>query len=193
MALTRKMLKGMGLSDEQIDTIIEGHDETVTALKNERDGYKAEAEKAGTYKRERDEAQTALDAAKGDTDWKAEYDRLKADTEARETGRRVKDAYRQLLKAEKVDDDMLDSVMDVTKFDDMKLDKDGALKDADKLAEGIRSRWAKFIVTEGTRAPLTKTPPTGGKTTRTKEEIMGIKDTAERQKAIAENHELFGF
>lgn len=27
----------------------------------------------------------------------------------------------------------------------------------------------------------------------TKEEIMKIKDTTERQKAIADNHELFGF
>ena len=35
MALTRKMLKGMGLTEEQIDTIIEGHDETVAALKDQ--------------------------------------------------------------------------------------------------------------------------------------------------------------
>ena len=36
-------------------------------------------------------------------------------------------------------------------------------------------------------------PPKTGKATKTKEEIMAIKDTAERQAAIAENHEAFGF
>ena len=29
MALTRKLLKGMGLTDEQVDTIIEAHSDTV--------------------------------------------------------------------------------------------------------------------------------------------------------------------
>ena len=33
MALTRKLLKGMGLTDEQVDTIIEAHVETVDSLK----------------------------------------------------------------------------------------------------------------------------------------------------------------
>lgn len=33
MALTRKLLKGMGLTDEQVDTIIEAHTDTVDGLK----------------------------------------------------------------------------------------------------------------------------------------------------------------
>lgn len=32
MALTRKLLKGMGLTDEQVDTIIEAHTDTVDGL-----------------------------------------------------------------------------------------------------------------------------------------------------------------
>ena len=32
MALTRKLLKGMGLTDEQVDTIIEAHADTVDGL-----------------------------------------------------------------------------------------------------------------------------------------------------------------
>ena len=35
MGLTRKALKAMGLSEEQVDSIIEAHTEVVTALKEE--------------------------------------------------------------------------------------------------------------------------------------------------------------
>lgn len=47
MALTRKSLKAMGLTDEQVDGVIEAHTETVEALKNQRDTYKADAEIPG--------------------------------------------------------------------------------------------------------------------------------------------------
>lgn len=192
MALTRKMLKGMGLTEEQIDTIIEGHDETVTALKEERDDWKEKAGKAEGYKSERDRLQQQVDDAKNGTDWKAEYDKLKADTEAKETITKVKRAYRTLLKDGSIDPDVIDSIMEATNFDGIKLEKDGTLHDADKLTEGIKSRWGKFVVTESAKPTPTPTPPAGGKTTRTREEIMAIKDTKERQKAIADNHELFG-
>ena len=45
MALTRKLLKGMGLTDEQVDTIIEAHTDTVDGLKADVTRYKADAEK----------------------------------------------------------------------------------------------------------------------------------------------------
>ena len=159
MALTRKMLKGMGLTEEQIDTIIEGHDETVSALKDKITDLTDKASQAEALKKERDDLQKKVDAAETGTDWKAEYDKLKADTEAKETATKLKAAYKQLLKDAKVDEDMIDSILDVTKFDGMKLDKDGSLHDADKLTEGITSRYAKFIVTEGEKTPPVKTPP----------------------------------
>lgn len=193
MALKRSMLTGMGLTEEQVAAIIEGHDETVKGLKDQIDALKDKADAADALKKERDDLKKQIEDAKGGTDWKAEFDRLKADTEAKESLAKVKAAYKKLLKEAKVDDDVLDTVMDATSFDGMKLDKDGSLKDADKLTEGINSRWGKFVVTEGTKAPPTKTPPAGGKVGKTKDEIMAIKDTKERQDAIAENHELFGF
>ena len=45
MALTRKALKAMGLTDEQVDSIVEMHVETTDALKEQRDAFKADAEK----------------------------------------------------------------------------------------------------------------------------------------------------
>ena len=44
MALTRKLLKGMGLTDEQVDTIIEAHTDTVDGLKDQISTYKADAD-----------------------------------------------------------------------------------------------------------------------------------------------------
>lgn len=197
MALTRKMLKGMGLTEEQIDTIIEGHDETVSGLKDKITDLTDRANQADALKKERDDLQKKLDDASGGTDWKAEYDRLKADTEAKETASKVKAAYRKLLKAEHIDEDMLDTVMDVTKFDGMVLNKDGELRDADRLSEAIKSRWAKFIVTESTKSTPTLTPPAGQPKAMTREEIYAKDEkgryklsTEQRQKALVEHPEL---
>ena len=54
MALTRKMLKAMGIEDEKIDQIIDEHAESVNALKAQRDEFKEAADKADGYKKELD-------------------------------------------------------------------------------------------------------------------------------------------
>jgi len=193
MALKRELLKGMGLTDEQQTAIIDAHIETVDGLKEKITKLEAEAGKAK-------ELQKELDAMKSGTDWKAEHDKLKKDfdeykktTEAKETATKVKAAYRGLLKDANVDEKRFDAILRATDLSGMKLDKDGKLENADKLTEAIKADWSDFVVTARTRGADIKTPPTGGKATRTKEEIMAIKDTGERQQAIAENHELFGF
>ena len=192
MALTRKMLKGMGLSEEQIDTIIEGHDDTVQALKSQIADLTDKANASDALKKERDDLKKQIEEAKSGTDWKAEFDKLTADIEAKETRSKLKSAYKALLKAEKIDERDHDLILAGTDFAAMKLDKEGKLANADKLAEAIREKYADRIVTEGKKATPTKTPPEGGKVTRTRDEIMAIKDTAERQRAMAENPNLFG-
>lgn len=70
MSLSRKFLAGMGIEDKQIESIIEAHSDTVTALKNERDGYKEKAELVPDLQRQ-------LEEAKADTslkDLQAKYD-----------------------------------------------------------------------------------------------------------------------
>ena len=71
MALTRKLLKGMGLTDEQVDTIIEAHTDTVDGLKADVSKYKSDAEKlAGVEK--------ALNDLKamGDGGYKEKYEKV---------------------------------------------------------------------------------------------------------------------
>lgn len=69
MALTRKLLKGMGLTEEQVETIIDAHTETVDGIKKERDTYKADALKLPTV----EEELSTLKAA-GDDGYKAKYE-----------------------------------------------------------------------------------------------------------------------
>lgn len=51
MALTVKMLKGLGLTDEQREAVLEEHARTVDEIKVERDRLKKDAEKLITSKR----------------------------------------------------------------------------------------------------------------------------------------------
>lgn len=193
MAFTRTFLKTMNLTDEQISAIMEEHVAVTDALKKQRDDYKAEADKLP-------EALKELDAVKGGEDYKAKWESehksfedYKAQIKAEADLNKVKAAYRKLLMDEKISDKRLDAVIRLTDFGKMTLDKDGNLENADQLREGIRSEWGDYIATTRTEHERVATPPAVGKSTPTKEEILAIKDTGERQKAISENHELFGF
>ena len=61
MALTRKSLKAMGLTDEQVDSIIEMHTETVDGLKADIAKYKGDAEKLPGVQRKLDDLEPAGD------------------------------------------------------------------------------------------------------------------------------------
>lgn len=194
MALTRKSLKAMGLTEEQVDSIIELHLEVKNDLEEQLKNYKADALKLPTVQKELDELK------KGDgKDWKAKYDAEKAahdktknDYAAKETAAKVRDAYRELLKEAGVADKYLDTVLKVTNMSGMKLDKDGKLEGAEDLSKSTKTEWADFIQTTTTSGAKVPTPPTntGGKY-NSRDEIMKIKDTTERQAAIAANLELF--
>lgn len=220
MALTRRFLTTLGIEEDKVEEIITAHSETVTALKKERDDakteaegfkadadkYKAEAEKVpGLQKEVADLTKTAeengenawkvrYDAMKEERDnLKAEFDNFKNEASAKETAAKKDKAFRALLKEVGVSDKRIDAVVRVTKLDNIELDDEGNIKDVDKQKEAIKTDWADFIPTEKEVGAETATPPanTGGR--KTKEEIDAIEDTSERQKAMLENHDLFGF
>lgn len=196
MAMTRKELKMAGMNEEQIDFVIEKHTETVDGLKSEIAKYKADALKLLDVQKELD------DLKKGDgEDYKAKYeaekaahDKTKSDYEAKETAAKVKEAYRAMLKEAGVAEKYLATVLKATDLSAVKLDKDGKIEGADKLTESAKTEWADFISVTKTEGAKVDTPPknNGGKY-GSKAEIMKIKDTAERQKAISENPQLFGY
>ena len=198
MGFSRKMLKAMNIEEEKIEQIIDAHSETVDALKADRDAYKENAAKLAAVQKELDELK-----AKGDDGYKAKYeaekaahDALKADIAAKETKKAKTDAYRELLKGANIDEKRIATILraEAPTIDKIELDADGKIKNAEQYTESIKSDWADFIVTQSAKGTNTATPPANGgaASTKTKEDILKIKDAGERQKAIAENPTLFG-
>ena len=64
MSLTRKSLKAMGLTDEQVDSIIEMHTDTVDGLKEQVNTYKADAEKLPNVQKELDDLKAMGDGGR---------------------------------------------------------------------------------------------------------------------------------
>lgn len=156
MALTRKFLAAMGIEADKIDEIITAHTETVDALKEERDTYKADAEKLPGVQKDLDDANRKLaeaeEADKKDK-WKVkhdalkeEYDEYKAGIESEKTKQKKSDAYRELLKEAGISEKRLAAVLRVTDLDKIELGEDGKFKDADKLKESIKEEWPEFIM-----------------------------------------------
>lgn len=193
MALTRRALKAMGIEEEKIDEIISMHSETVDGLKADVAKYKADADALPDVQKELND----LKASGGDweekyTNVKKEFDDYKAEQAGKEAKVAKEAAYRELLKTAGVDEKRIETVMKVTNLDDIKM-ADGKIKDADTLAEGIKTEWADFIPSDGGKNPVKVDTGVkiGGGSPVTKESIMKIKDASQRQKAIAENIALF--
>ena len=200
MALTRKLLKGMGLTDEQVDTIIEAHTDTVDGLKSDLSKYKTDAEKLSDVQKELDELK-----AKGDDGWKEKHDRLKEefdqyknDVQAKETKAAKEAAYRAILKDANLSEKGIEKAIKYAEWDKIELEADGKLKDANDHIKAVREEWAEYVTTTTTTGAKTSTPPANnGGAKLTKAEIYARDEhgryklsTAERQKALAENPEL---
>lgn len=177
---------------EKAQKIMDGHITVVDGLKDERDSFKEQAEKAADLQKQLD------DQANGEN-WQEKYEKehqafedfkkqQAADAEAAE----VRAAFRKLLVGEGISEKRIDSILKVTDFSQMKRDKDGNLEGEDALKESINKEWGEFKTTVTEKGATVEKPPQMAKPTKTREEILAIKDTAERQKAIAENLQLFG-
>ena len=194
MALTRKLLKGMGLTEEQIDSIIDAHTDTLEGLQSKVKSLEADAAKLKDVQKE-------LNDLKGGKDWKAEHDKVKkelddyrAEQQGKELSAKKRAAYKAMLEKGNIDPDLIETILkaDRDRIESIELDGD-TVKNENKLAEDIKADWGKFVTTTVKKGVNNAKPPKSeGGGTMTKDEIMAIKDTAQRQAAIAENHELFG-
>lgn len=197
MALTRKILKGMGLTDEQVDTIIEAHTDTVDGLKSEVSKYKADAEKLPTVQKELDDLK-----AKGDDGWKEKHDKVKKDfddykngVESEKSKAAKEKAARAYFEGKNIIGKSLELAMRASAAEIAGLELDGEkIKDTAVLDGLVAGDLAALVGSTVVRGNNPANPPAnnGSGSTKTKEDILNIRDGVERRKAMAENPHLFG-
>ena len=192
----RKWLAGVIRNDElspeeKEQQIMDAHIGVTDGLKDRIDTLKAEADKVP-------DLQKQLDSKDGE-DYKAKYEKEHADfeefkkqTERDAEASKVRSAFRKLLIEEKISEKRLDSIIKLTDFSKMKLDKDGNLEGVEDIRKMISDEWGDFRTTVTERGADVEKPPHTNNGGMSKEEILKIQDTSARQKAIAENLNLFG-
>lgn len=190
MALTRKMLKGMGLTDEQVDAIIEGHTESLNAVKPQPQSEPKPKDKG------KSEANTS-----NEDEWKTKYEQLVAENAAKETRSNKEKALKALLDSEesKFSDKGKSRILKYADFDSIELDSSGNVKGGKKLLNDLAEEWSEYVTTTETQGTETHGKDGAGSaggnasggTKMTREEILKITDSAARQKAIMDNPDAF--
>lgn len=193
MALTRKLLKGMGLTDEQVDTIIEAHTDTVDGLKADVTRYKADAEKLPGIQKQLDDLKAA-----GDGGYKEKYEKehsafetYKSNVTAKESKAAKEKAVRAYFESKNITGANLDLAMRGCGEEMAALELDGEKIKDTKSLDALVDGTYKGLVSKQTVRVDTGARFNGGGKPMTKDEIMQITDRAERRAAIAANMDLF--
>lgn len=193
MALTRKALKAMGLTDEQVDSIVEMHTDTVDGLKEK---IRIAEEKAADY----DEVKKQLEASKGGKDYKSEYDKLKGefdkykkDVTEKEVAAAKTKAGRAYFESKGIKGGNLEIAMRGAKDEISALELDGdKIKDTKALDALIAGDYKGLIVSESTKGADPVNPPAGGGSVLKSRAEIYAKDEKGRYKmdAIQRQQEL---
>ena len=162
MALTRKSLKAMGLTDEQVDSIIEMHTDTVDGLKEQVNTYKADAEKLPNVQKELDDLK-----AIGDGGYKDKYEKehkafedYKADVTAKESKAAKEKAVRAYFESKNITGSNLDLAMRGCGEEMAALVMDGdKIKDTASLDALIDGAYKSLVYTEHTQGANPANPP----------------------------------
>ena len=200
MGLTRKGCKAMGLTEEQIDFIMDGHAETVDGLKEK---LKAAEENAGKL----DGVQKELDALKanGGDDYEAKFEKATKDLEdfkktvAAEKEQAARErAARAYFESKNITGTNLDIAMRAAEREIAALELDGdKIKDASTLDALTSGTLAGLVKTTAVVGAHVATPPAGTAAKMTKADIYKKDDkgryvysTEQRQRYLAENPEI---
>lgn len=174
MALTRKMLKAMGIEEDKAEEIIGAHVETVDALKKERDDLRSRAEGAEELQKQLDDLKARAEDEDGyeekyQSEHKA-FEDFKAKVKADEGEREKRGLYRELLLKAGVDAKRVDSVLKVSDLSGLSV-KDGKLEGEDEAVEAIKRDWGDFIAKKTVEGAGVATPPKQGGSAVTKEQF----------------------
>ena len=162
MALTRKLLKGMGLTDEQVDTIIEAHTDTVDGLKADVSKYKSDAEKLAGVEKELNDLK-----AMGDGGYKEKYEKehsafetYKSDVKAKESKAAKEKAVRAYFESKNITGANLDLAMRGCGEEMAALEMDGEkIKDTKILDALVDGTYKGLVSTTQTKGANPANPP----------------------------------
>ena len=169
----------MGLTDEQVDTIIEAHTDTVDGLKGDITRYKADAEKLPGVQRELDDLKAA-----GDGGYKDKYEREHSDFEtykAAVSAREAKAAKERAVKAYFESKNIVGANLELAmrgcgeELAALELDGD-KIKDArslDALIEGVFRPLVSTVQTMGANTAAPPAKPDGKSYTAADERFEG--------------------
>lgn len=144
MRMTNEYLSGLGLNEEQVEAIMEAHQDTVSAL----EAYKADAEKLPGVQKELDDLKAA-----GGNYWKTKYETVHTEFEAakaaeaeREAYKCKEQAYRDLLQAAGIAQKYVDKVARVSRRDIEGLEiQEGKVRNPESVIRYIKSEWPEFL------------------------------------------------
>jgi hypothetical protein len=180
MALTRKLLKSLGLEEAAIDTIIDAHTETTDALKKQRDDAIAEAGTVEAITKERDQLKQQVetltkqggDAAKV----QADFDAYKQQVEGEKLNAATDAALYDLAKKAGIQrESFLKLAVKNFNRDAIKRGDGNSISNGDELVEAFKAEFPDFLATEPSPTPIPpNNPPPGPVKTYTKEQIKGM-------------------
>ncbi|GAB3801614.1 phage scaffolding protein [Virgibacillus kimchii] len=201
--MNREELKALGLTDEQIETVMKEHGKSIKDTKEKADKVEGLESQINDYKQQLEDRDKQLnelsEKAKGNEELTKQIDELKAQNETAKT------EYEQKLEAQQKDF-AIESALRDAKARDPKLAKnaldldwvsfkDGKLVGLDEQLKSLQESHDYLFEKEekpGVPHIVTGGNPNGGSGgSLSKEQIMQEKDTAKRQQMIRENSHLF--
>lgn len=170
MAFTRKLLKSMGIEEDKIDQIIEAHVETVDGIKSKFSDYDTVKNSLSEVTKERDELKNQ--PSKDETEKIVNLEKKIEEYEGKELLQAKQNAYKEVLKNAGIDEKRFKSILKVTNFNELEIEN-GKFKDAEKLAENVKTEFADFILQSKIEEHKPNTPPTANNdsVSYTREEI----------------------
>ena len=162
MALTRKLLKGMGLTDEQVDTIIEAHTDTVDGLKEQVKTYKADAEKLPNVQKELDDLKAAGDGGFKEKFEKehSDFENFKKTIQEKEAKAAKESAAKAFFESKGITGNSLEIAMRGSSAEIAALDLDGEkIKDSSALDALVNGTFKALVSTTTTKGANIPNPP----------------------------------
>ena len=162
MSLTRKLLKGMGLTDEQVDTIIEAHTDTVDGLKEQVNTYREAAEKLPNVQKELDDLKAAGDGGFKEKFEKehSDFENFKKTIQEKETKAAKESAAKAFFESKGITGNSLEIAMRGSSAEIAALDLDGEkIKDSSALDALVNGTFKALVSTTTTKGANIPNPP----------------------------------